>query len=97
MSWSRMVKKLLNKHEKMKGREATIAEHACLKYSGRIGRSEAAKSFNEQAVRLAVIAHVRHRETNYDLLLAAGNERSYARLQVEDRVFKVLRDWDSET
>ena len=39
------------------GREATIAEHACFKYSGRIGRSESAKNFDEQAVRLAVIAH----------------------------------------
>ena len=42
------------------GRETTIAEHACLKYSGRVGRSAAAKQFDEEAVRLAVIAHVRH-------------------------------------
>jgi hypothetical protein len=48
------------------GRETQIAEHACCKYSGRVGRSAAAKELDEQAVRLAVIAHVRHPETEYD-------------------------------
>src|ERR1700730_6370392 len=52
-----------------KGREQEIAEHACRKYSGRVGRSAAAKSFDEEAVRLAVLAHIRHRETDYDQLL----------------------------
>ncbi|MBW1822889.1 MAG: DUF2293 domain-containing protein [Deltaproteobacteria bacterium] len=37
-------------------REVEIAEHACLKYSGRIGRTAAAKTFDKNAVRLAVIA-----------------------------------------
>jgi hypothetical protein len=41
------------------GRENKIAEHACLKYSGRVGRSSSAKEFSEKAVNLAVIAHVR--------------------------------------
>ena len=54
------------------GRELEIAEHACRKYSGRVGLSAAAKTFDEQAVRLAVIAHIRHRETNYDQLLGNG-------------------------
>lgn len=54
------------------GREQEIAEHACRKYSGRIGRSAAAKSFDEEAVRLAVLAHIRHRETDYDRLLGTG-------------------------
>jgi hypothetical protein len=40
--------------------ERTIAEHACLKYSGRVGRSAAAKAFDEEAVRLGVVAHIRH-------------------------------------
>ena len=35
------------------GRETIIAEHACLKYSGRVGRTAAAKSFAEEAVDLA--------------------------------------------
>ncbi len=33
------------------GVELPIAEHACLKYSGRIGRSQAAKDLEEDAVR----------------------------------------------
>ncbi len=48
------------------GREVVIAEHACLKYSGRIGRSAAGKSLDDEAVRLAVMAHIRHAETRYD-------------------------------
>ena len=75
------------------GREQIIAEHACLKYSGRVGRSAGAKTYEEEMVRLAVIAHVRHRETNYDSLLAKGWSRGEARSQVRDRVEAVLKDW----
>jgi hypothetical protein len=75
------------------GREQIIAEHACLKYSGRVGRSAAAKSFAEEMIRLAVMAHVRHRETNYDSLLAKGWFRGKARGQVKDRVEAVLEEW----
>jgi hypothetical protein len=39
----------------------TIAEHACRKYSGRIGRSAEAKQFEPEALELAARAHVRHR------------------------------------
>jgi len=76
-----------------KGREQAIAEHACLKYSGRVGRSAAAKSFDDEAVRLAVTAHVRHRETNYDSLLANGWFRGQARAQVRDRTETMLAKW----
>ena len=75
------------------GREQSIAEHACLKYSGRVGRSAGAKSFEEEMVRLAVMAHVRHRETNYDSLLAKGWFRGEARVQVRDQVEAVLKKW----
>ena len=74
-------------------REVQIAEHACRKYSGRIGRSAAAKSFDEAAVLLAVAAHVRHRETNYDELLAKEWDRLEARAQIRHRVDEVLRSW----
>ena len=57
------------------GSKIEVAEHACLKYSGRIGRSAAAKNLDEEAVRLSVIAHIRHNETNYDELLAKGYDR----------------------
>lgn len=61
------------------GRDLVIAEHACQKYSDRVGRSAAARSLDESAVRMAVIAHIRHAETRYDELLAAGYERREAR------------------
>src|SRR6266404_5647742 len=75
------------------GREGEIAQHACLKYSGRIGRSASAKAMDEAAVRLAVITHVRHRETRYDELLANGRERWEARASVGEAVFLVLQKW----
>ena len=77
------------------GRERIIAEHACVKYSGRIGRSGAAKSLEKYAVLLAVIAHIRHRETNYDDLLGKGWERSDARSAVAERIDEVLRRWQA--
>ena len=77
------------------GREAIIAEHACRKYSGRVGRSAAAKALNEQAVRLSVIAHIRHTETNYDKLLLDMFERNEARMLVNDMVVEVAQMWES--
>jgi hypothetical protein len=75
------------------GREVAIAEHACLKYSGRVGRSAAAKSLDESAIRLAVIAHIRHVETDYDTLLGSGYNRREARSAVETAVSQVLNQW----
>jgi hypothetical protein len=75
------------------GRELGIAEHACRKYSGRVGRSVAAKSFDEHAVCLAVVAHIRHRETNYDQLLGNGWPRHDARTHVRHRVDQISDSW----
>jgi hypothetical protein len=75
------------------GREVVIAEHACLKYSGRIGRTATAKSLEENAIRLAVIAHIRHTETQYDRLLAKGFDRREARARVEEKVDEILSKW----
>lgn len=77
------------------GREFVIAEHACRKYSGRVGRSAAAKELDEKAVRSAVTAHVRHTETNYDELLSKMFERSESRMMVRDAVAKILDLWES--
>jgi len=77
------------------GREQEIAEHACQKYSGRVGRSAKAKSLDDKAILLAVIAHIRHTETNYDDLLAQGMEHWMAREQVEDEIDDVLRRWSA--
>ena len=74
-------------------RERAIAEHACLKYSERVGRSAAAKSYDDEAVRLAFLAHVRHVETPYDKLLASGRDRHEARRQVDAQARLVLAAW----
>ncbi len=79
------------------GREVEIAEHACRKYSGRVGRSEAAKSLDENAIRLAIVAHIRHRETRYDSLLAKAYERWEARAAVEGAVDRVLTKWKTRS
>lgn len=75
------------------GREKIIAEHACQKYSGRVGRSASAKSLDEEAIRLAVIAHIRHAETNYDELLSRGLDRPLARDEIADEIDEVLSRW----
>ena len=75
------------------GREQVIAEHACQKYSGRVGRSASAKQLDEEAIRLAVIAHIRHAETKYDDLLAQGTDRWLAREEVKDEIHQVLDRW----
>jgi hypothetical protein len=75
------------------GREQRIAEHACLKYSGRIGRSDLGRRLDDEAVRLAVVAHVRHCDTSYDELLGKGWDRSNARSAVAERIDEVLSRW----
>lgn len=75
------------------GREKTIAQHACQKYSGRVGRSAAAKRLDEEAVTLAVQAHIRHAETEYDHLLAQGYPRREARALVSQTVEDILAGW----
>jgi hypothetical protein len=76
-----------------KGRDTAIAEHACMKYSGRVGRSAAAKAFEPEMIDLAVAAHVRHTETDYDACLGAGVDRDEARAAVRDHVRHILETW----
>ncbi len=76
-------------------REQIIAEHACRKYSGRVGRSAAAKEWSEKAVNLAVFAHIRHAETRYDDLLANGRDRFEAREQVRPEVLAIQARWQN--
>ena len=77
------------------GAEREIAEHACLMHSGRVGRSAAAKVLDEDAIRLAVTARIRHSETPYDRLLATGWDRHEARREVGRAVQSVLADWEA--
>jgi hypothetical protein len=77
------------------GEENEIAQHACRKYSDRVGRTAAAKQFDPKAVHLAVIAHVRHVHTNYDERLGEFGDRESARASVQYQVSAILDDWQS--
>ena len=70
-----------------------IAEHTGERSSGRIGRTEAARMMDEQALALAVGAAIRHRLTNYDELLSRGVDRAAAREQVAGKVAEVRDAW----
>jgi hypothetical protein len=71
-----------------------IAAWTCRKYSGRVGRSAAAKELDPQALRLAVIAHIRHEHTRYDELLMQGGDRQQAREMVRSEIEKRLDRWE---
>jgi hypothetical protein len=74
-------------------RADAMARHAAMRGSGRIGRSAAARTLHPDAVHLAVVASVRHVDTDYDELLMSGVDRETARRQVRQRVEDVLRAW----
>jgi hypothetical protein len=76
-------------------RAAVIAAHAASRGSGCVGRSAAGRALDPEAVTLAVVASVRHRDTRYDKLLMAGGERAGARAQVLADVERVLNAWRS--
>lgn len=78
------------------GREQVFAEHACQKYSARVGRSMGAKSLDEKFIQLAVIAHIRHVETKYDELLSQGKDRWNARGEVQSWVDEVSAHWKTK-
>jgi hypothetical protein len=74
--------------------EATqIAAHACRRYSGRVGRTAAARAFEPDVVRLAVEAHVRHVHAGFDRLLSQLWDKPLARDHVRAQVEDVLRKW----
>lgn len=75
------------------GVEHVIAAHACQKYSNRVGRSAQAKNLDEDAIRLAVAAHIRHKETNYDRMLSMGYDRHKARMLIQGDVDAVINQW----
>jgi hypothetical protein len=58
-----------------------------------VGRSAAERALDHDAVRLAVVASVRHVDTDYDALLMSGVDRESARAQVHQRVEDVVNAW----
>ncbi len=74
-------------------RAMAIAEHTGLRGSGRVGRSAAGRALDESAIVLAVVASVRHQDTDYDSLLMAGLPRELARERVRPAIDRVLAAW----
>lgn len=73
--------------------EFKIAEHACEKKSGRVGRSASAKIFNKSTIILAVRAHIRHCYTDYDDLINKCYDKYDARKMVEDEISNIEKSW----
>jgi hypothetical protein len=78
-------------------RAAAIAAHAAVRGSGRVGRSAAARALDERAVTAAVVASVRHLDSEYDRLLMAGVDRNEARAQIREVIDAVLERWRQTT
>lgn len=74
-------------------RAEAIARHAAARGSGRVGRSAAGRAVDPGAVELAVIASIRHQDTDYDELLMTGADRADARERVRDEVDRMLAQW----
>jgi hypothetical protein len=72
---------------------AQVAEHTARRGSGRVGRTEAGRNLDENALTLAVIAAIRHKHTPYDELLASGVDRVTARQQIVATVEKIMARW----
>lgn len=68
-----------------------VLKHGFRKHSGRVGRT--GRIPLPRKVLLAVIAHVRHRHTKYDSILARGVERVVARNAVNRKIESLLQDW----
>ncbi|MBB6121677.1 DUF2293 domain-containing protein [Nocardiopsis algeriensis] len=74
-------------------RARRIAEHAGARGSGRVGRSAAGRALDPGAVRRAVVASIRHEDTDYDDLLMAGVPRDEARSRIAEDIDRVLEKW----
>ena len=74
-------------------RAEAIAHHAGIRGSGRVGRSAAGRALDHEAVTLAVIASVRHEDTDYDTLLMSGMSRQDARDKIRGELDRVLDRW----
>jgi hypothetical protein len=71
-------------------RAQAIAAHAGVRGSG---RSAAGRALADEAVTLAVVASIRHEDTDYDELLMTGVPRAEARDRVRSAVDDVLEAW----
>lgn len=70
-----------------------IAAPTSVRGSGRVGRTASGRALEEEALRAAVVASIRHRHTKYDRLLMQGLGRMDARDTVRDDIDRVLESW----
>lgn len=75
------------------GRATAIARHTGQRGSGRVGRSAAGRALDQDAITLAVVASIRHQDTDYDALLMSGLPRNAARDQVAAAIDETLATW----
>ncbi|KAF2826903.1 hypothetical protein CC86DRAFT_466688 [Ophiobolus disseminans] len=71
--------------------EELVLKHGFKKHSGRVGRTGSIPL--EKKVLLAVIAHIRHKHTEYDALLRSGTEREAARKLTRKKIETTMRTW----
>lgn len=76
-----------------KNREIEIATHACEKHSGRVGRTADAKKFDKNMIDLAVEAHIRHIETNYDDAFGKGIKKKQIRTSLKFEIMQIMIKW----
>ena len=70
-----------------------IAAHTSVRGSGRVGRTGSGRALDEDVLRAAVVAAIRHRHTKYDRLLMRGLNRMHARDAVRADIDRVLECW----
>lgn len=88
------AKAIREKYPKMPlNRETEIATHACEKHSGRVGRTAGAKQFDKEMIDRAVEAHIRHKETDYDLQFNKGKRKRAIRSEIKPLINQVLKSW----
>ena len=90
----RMTERILELYPGCPAKEArAIAEHTAVRGSGRVGRTEAGRALEDEPLRLAVIAAVRHTRTGYDELVMKGVEWLDARRLVREQIEEALEVW----
>jgi len=91
----RMAERIRQLYPGCPAREAErIARHTAARGSGRVGRSSAGRALDEEALRLAVVAFIRHNHTNYDELMMQGVDRASARHKVSEQIDRLVSDWE---
>ncbi|MEW6303976.1 MAG: DUF2293 domain-containing protein [Verrucomicrobiota bacterium] len=89
-----MTRAILEQFPSCPPKEArSIAAHTALRGSGRVGRSAAGRALDPRAIELAVVAHIRHAHTDYDLMLMQGTDRLDARALVREKIDAVIARW----